>query len=65
MQKLSGSGIVFIEIDGSNKEFELKEGEKMIVNSGYLAMVSASCKLDIQLIKGVKNVLFGGEEVHG
>ena len=61
MQKVSGEGTAFIEIDGAACTYELKEGEKMIVNSGYLALVSNTCKLDIQLVKGIKNVLFGGE----
>ena len=61
MQKISGKGLAFIEIDGAACTYELKEGEKMIVNSGYLAMVSSTCKLDVQMIKGVRNVLFGGE----
>ena len=61
MQKISGKGLAFVEIDGSACTYDLKEDEKLIVNSGYLAVVSSTCKLDIQLIKGVKNVLFGGE----
>ncbi|MBR4262474.1 MAG: AIM24 family protein [Bacilli bacterium] len=61
MQKISGKGLAFVEIDGSACTYDLKEDEKLVVNSGYLAVVSSTCKLDIQLIKGVKNVLFGGE----
>lgn len=61
MQKLSGNGIAFLEIDGSATEYELGAGEQMVVDTGYLAMASETCKIDIQSIKGVKNVLFGGE----
>lgn len=61
MQKLSGHGLAFIEIDGSAIEYDLAYGEQMIVDTGYLAMMSESCSLDIQTVKGVKNVLFGGE----
>ena len=42
-------------------EYELKAGEKMEVDSGNLAMMDATCSIDIQTVKGVKNVLFGGE----
>ena len=61
MQKLSGSGIVFLEIDGSAVEYDLGPGEQIVVDSGYLAMMDATCQVDIQTIKGAKNVLFGGE----
>ena len=61
MQKLSGSGTAFLEIDGSCVEYELAPGQQIIVDTGYLAMMDASCSLDIQSVKGVKNVLFGGE----
>lgn len=61
MQKLSGRGKAFVEIDGSAVEYELKAGKKMVVDSGNLAMMDATCSIDIQTVKGVKNVLFGGE----
>ncbi len=61
MQKYSGNGLVFIEIDGSAVEYDIPAGDKMIVDSGYLACMDASCTIDAQTVKGVKNVLFGGE----
>lgn len=61
MQKISGKGLVFLEIDGSAVEYELASGEQLVVDTGYLAMVSETCKMDIQTVKGVKNKLFGGE----
>ena len=61
VQKLSGRGLAFLEIDGSAVEHELAAGERLIVDTGYLAMMSESCSIDIQSVKGVKNVLFGGE----
>ncbi|MBQ2062615.1 MAG: TIGR00266 family protein [Oscillospiraceae bacterium] len=61
MQKLSGRGIAFLEIDGSAVEYELSAGQKIIVNTGNVAMVDATCSLDVQAVKGVKNMLFGGE----
>lgn len=61
MQKLSGSGIAFLEIDGSAVEKDLAAGEKLILDTGYLAMMSDTCSVDVQTVKGVKNVLFGGE----
>jgi uncharacterized protein (TIGR00266 family) len=63
MQKLSGSGIAFIEIDGHAMEYELKPGQQIIVDTGYLAMMDSTCQMDVQTVKGVKNVLFGGESL--
>lgn len=61
MQKITGDGIVFIEIDGSNKEFELKEGQKLILSTGYLVSMSDTCSIDVQTVKGLKNIFLGGE----
>ena len=61
MQKLSGHGMAFLEIDGSAVEYELAAGQRMVVDTGNLAMVDITCSIDIQTVKGVKNALFGGE----
>ena len=61
MQRLSGSGLVFLEIDGSVVEKNLAPGEQIIVDTGYIAMMDASCSMDVVSVKGVKNALLGGE----
>ena len=61
MQKISGSGIAFLEIDGYCKEYNLGVGESIIVDTGYLAAMSETCSMEIQSVKGIKNVFFGGE----
>ena len=61
MQKISGDGIVFIEIDGHCMQYELAAGQSMILGTGYLAAMSETCSMEIESVKGVKNVLFGGE----
>jgi uncharacterized protein (TIGR00266 family) len=61
MQKVSGEGMVFIEIDGHCKEYELQAGESIIIDTGYLAAMSESCSIDIQTVSGIKSTLFGGE----
>ena len=63
MQKLSGNGTVFVEIDGSAVEYELAAGQQMIVDTGYLAMMEATCSMDVVANKGVKNMIFGGEGI--
>lgn len=61
MQRLHGTGMAFVEIDGYVVEYELQAGQQMLIDTGYLAAMSGSCTMDIQTIKGVGNVLFGGE----
>ncbi len=61
LQKVSGEGMVFLEIDGHCKEYTLAAGESIIVDTGYLAAMSESCSMDIQTVKGAKNIFFGGE----
>ena len=61
MQRLSGNGIAFVEIDGDLVEYELKPGQKLIVDTGNVAGFSSTVQMDIQTVPGVKNALFGGE----
>ena len=61
MQKISGNGLVFLEIDGHCKEYDLGAGESIIVDTGYLAAMTESCTMDVQTVKGAKNLFFGGE----
>lgn len=61
MQKFDGQGIVFIEVDGSVVEYNLQAGEQLILDTGHLVMMDATCKMDITTVKGAKNILFGGE----
>ena len=63
MQKLSGSGIVFLELDGSVINYNLKAGEQMLISTGHLAMMDATVSMDVQQVKGAKNILFGGESL--
>ena len=61
MQKFEGTGVVFVEIDGSAIEYDIAAGDKKIIDTGYLAAMDGSCTIDTRTVKGVKNVLFGGE----
>lgn len=61
MQKLSGNGIAFLEIDGSIVEYDLAGNESILVDTGYLAAMDATCSIDIETVKGIGNALFGGE----
>jgi len=61
MQKFTGNGMVFLEIDGSIVEYDLAPGQSMIVDTGYLAAMEGSCSIDVESVKGIGNALFGGE----
>lgn len=61
MQRLSGNGTAFVEIDGYVKEYELAAGEQMIIDTGYLAAMDSTCTMDITTVKGLKNKMLGGE----
>lgn len=63
MQKLSGHGTAFLEIDGSVVEYELGPGQSIIVDTGYLAAMDATCSMEIVTVPGLKNMVFGGEGV--
>ncbi len=61
MQKVTGPGYAFFEIDGETVEMNLAAGEKVMVDPGHVALMDATVGYDIERIKGVKNIIFGGE----
>jgi len=61
MQRITGNGLVFLEIDGYCKEYNLRSGESIVVDTGYLAAMTESCTMDIQPVQGAKNIFLGGE----
>ena len=61
MQKLSGHGKVFLEIDGAAIKKELAPGEILNIDNGYVAAMTQDVQLDIKTVKGIKNIVFGGE----
>ena len=61
MQKVTGPGLAFFEIDGYCKEYNLAAGEELVCDTGVVAMMEESCKMDVRMVGSVKNALFGGE----
>ena len=61
MNKLSGKGTVFVEIDGATVEYDLAPGQKIVVDTGYVAVMDATCTMTTQSVPGLKNKMFGGE----
>ncbi len=61
LQKLSGRGIAFAEFDGHVMEYDLAAGQSLVVDTGSLAAMDATCQMEVRAVPGVKNALFGGE----
>ncbi len=61
MQKFSGNGMLFLEIDGSVVAYDLAAGQSMMVDTGNLAAMESTCSLTVETVKGVGNMLLGGE----
>ena len=59
LQKFTGNGMVFLEIDGEVIEKDLAPGEKILVDPGHIAAMEESVEFDIERVKGAKNILFG------
>ena len=61
LQKITGEGLCFAEFNGHLLEYELEDGEELIVETGNLAAMTASCDMYIITVKGLNNKFFGGE----
>ena len=61
LEKLSGKGKAFVSVSGEIIELSLAKGQSIRVNAGHMAMYEPTVDFDVQLIKGVKNIFFGGE----
>jgi len=63
MQRLSGSGVAFAEIDGELVEYNLAPGQQIVVDTGNVAGFEPTVTMDIQQVPGLKNMFLGGEGV--
>ena len=61
LQEVSGTGTLFLEVDGDEIVKELKENETIKIDTGNIVAFDKSVKYEVEVVKGVKNVLFGGE----
>ncbi len=61
MQKLTGPGLAFAELDGEIVEYTLGRGQTLMVDTGYIAMYEPSVDFDVEMVRGFKNIVFGGE----
>lgn len=59
LQKFTGNGLLFLEIDGEVIEKDLQPGETLLLDPGHIAAMEETVDFDIQRVKGAKNILFG------
>ena len=61
LQELSGRGIAFLEVDGDAIEMNLAPGEVLKIDTGNLVGFENSVRYEVESVKGLGNILFGGE----
>jgi len=61
LQRVTGPGTVFLDLSGEVVEKTLAPGEKLLVHAGHIGMQEPSVTVDFQMMRGFRNVLFGGE----
>jgi len=61
LQQFTGPGLVFAELDGEIVEYTLESGQTMMVDTGYVAMFEPTVDFDIEMVRGIRNIFFGGE----
>ena len=61
LQKLTGPGLAFVELDGEVVEYTLEPGQMLKVDTGHVAMFEPTVQFDVEMMRGFKNIVFGGE----
>jgi uncharacterized protein (TIGR00266 family) len=61
LQKVTGPGMVWLDLSGEVVHRDLAAGEKLLVSAGHVGVIDPSVSFDIQMVKGFRNILFGGE----
>ena len=61
LQRLTGPGLAFVELDGEIVEYTLEPGQVLKVDTGHVAMFEPTVQFDVEMIRGFRNILFGGE----
>ena len=61
MQRLTGDGLAFVHAGGTIVERELRAGETLRIDTGCIVGFTRTVDYDIQMVKGLKSMFFGGE----
>ncbi len=62
--QITGHGMAFVSVDGEVVEQELRAGETILVHPGHIAAYHGSITYEVQLMKGIANMLFGGDGLY-
>jgi uncharacterized protein (TIGR00266 family) len=63
LQRIAGQGTAWVELSGELVTYDLAAGESMMVHPGHIGLFDATVQLDIQMVKGIKNMLFGADTI--
>lgn len=63
LQKLTGPGTAFVNFGGDIIQFDLEQNQKLKIDTGCIAMYEPTVTFEITRVRGVKNILFGGEGI--
>ena len=61
LQKITGPGTVWLDLSGEIVDHALAAGEQLLVHAGHVGVFEPTVGFDIQMVRGFRNVLFGGE----
>lgn len=61
LEEIKGNGTAFLEVDGDMVERNLQPGEVILVDTGNVVAFEKTCQYEVTTVKGMKNILFGGE----
>ena len=61
LQRLTGPGVAFVCLDGEIVEYNLAANQILKVDTGHVAMYEPTVSFDIEMVKGLTNIMFGGE----
>jgi len=63
LQRVTGPGTVWLDLSGEVVIEELAAGQRLLVHAGHVGMITPSVQFDIQRVKGIRNMIFGGEGI--
>ncbi|HWU00764.1 MAG TPA: TIGR00266 family protein [Terriglobales bacterium] len=61
LQKVTGPGTVWLDLSGEVVEKELSAGDTLLVHVGHIGVQTPGIQFDIRMVRGFRNILFGGE----
>ena len=63
LQRVTGPGTVWLDLSGEVVVEDLQPGQRLLVHAGHVGIITPSLQFDIQRVRGVRNMIFGGEGI--